>query len=64
MQTKDAHQKYKGSIDAGLKIITKQGIKGVYLGLYPTLLREMIALSVYFGSYEYWKNRYIRNSGE
>lgn len=24
----------------------------------------MIALSVYFGTYEFWKNRYLNNSGE
>lgn len=31
--------KYHGSIDAGVKIYRKYGIKGLYLGFYPTLLR-------------------------
>lgn len=31
--------KYNGSIDAGVKIYKKYGIKGLYLGFYPTLLR-------------------------
>jgi len=31
--------KYHGSVDAGIKIYRKYGIKGLYLGFYPTLLR-------------------------
>lgn len=31
--------KYKGSVDAGIKIYRQHGIKGLYLGFYPTLLR-------------------------
>jgi hypothetical protein len=36
---KGNNQKYQGSIDAGIKIYKTYGIKGLYLGFYPTLLR-------------------------
>ncbi len=36
---KGNNQKYKGSIDAGRQIYKNYGIKGLYLGFYPTLLR-------------------------
>jgi hypothetical protein len=48
----DANNKYHSSIDAGRVIYKKYGIRGLYLGFYPTLLRENIALSVYFSMYE------------
>jgi len=50
--------KYKGSIDAGRKILANYGMKGLYQGFYPTILREIIALGVYFGSYEYFVRHY------
>ncbi len=30
--------KYKSSIDVGMKIYSKYGIKGLYQGFYPTIL--------------------------
>jgi len=36
---KGTDHRYNGSIDAGVKIYKKYGIKGLYLGFYPTLLR-------------------------
>jgi hypothetical protein len=47
----DANNKYHSSLDAGVSIYKKHGIKGLYLGFYPTLLREVIALSIYFSVY-------------
>lgn len=44
--------KYNGSVDAGIKIYKQHGIKGLYLGFYPTLLREVIAMAVYFSTFE------------
>lgn len=35
----DNKNKYHGSLDAGVQIYKKYGIKGLYLGFYPTLLR-------------------------
>lgn len=49
---KGKDHKYKGSIDAGIKIYKKYGIRGLYLGFYPTLLRETMAMATYFGIYE------------
>lgn len=34
------------------KIYQRNGIKGLYLGFHSTLLREIIALSFYFGVYD------------
>lgn len=36
---KSTDQKYHGSIDAGKQILKNHGIRGLYLGFYPTLLR-------------------------
>ena len=36
---KSNDHKYHGSVDAGIKIFRKYGIKGLYLGFFPTLLR-------------------------
>ena len=46
------NQKYNGSIDAGIQIYKNYGLKGLYLGFYPTLLRELMAMATYFGIYE------------
>ena len=43
--------KYKGSIDAGLDIYRRFGLKGLYLGFNSTFLREVLANAVYFYSY-------------
>ncbi len=50
MQGLNPH-KYKGSVHAGIKIYKKHGLNGLYQGFYPTILREVIALGVYFSSY-------------
>lgn len=49
---KGKNQKYHGSVDAGIQIYKKYGIRGLYLGFNTTLFREVIALSEYFGCYE------------
>jgi len=46
------NKKYKGSIDVGKQIYKKFGLRGLYQGFYPTIIREVVALGVYFGSYE------------
>jgi hypothetical protein len=54
---KGKNDKYHGSVDAGIKIYKKYGIRGLYLGFYPTLLRETMAMATYFGIYELvWRN--------
>ncbi len=49
---------YKGSVDAGIKIYQQFGLRGLYQGFYPTVLREIIALGVYFSSYEVIVRKY------
>jgi len=38
MQIKDT-KRYKSSIDAARSILREKGLRGLYLGFYPTLLR-------------------------
>jgi len=52
LQLQKGKGKYNGSVDAGRKIFKQHGIKGLYLGFYPTLLREIIAMAFYFSSFE------------
>ncbi len=44
-------KKYKGSVQAGIQIYKTYGLNGLYQGFYPTILREVIALGVYFSTY-------------
>ena len=44
--------KYSGSVDCFRKIVSENGIKGLYQGLVITILRELPAYMIYFGSYE------------
>lgn len=53
MQRREASKEYHGSIDVAKKIYKSYGLRGLYLGFYPTLLREVLALSFYFGVYEH-----------
>lgn len=51
---KGNNRQYHGSVDCGIQIYRKHGIAGLYLGFNITLLREVVALSEYFGVYEYF----------
>jgi len=44
--------KYSGSVDCFRKIIKENGLRGLYQGLWITILRELPAYMIYFGSYE------------
>lgn len=48
----DAFNRYHSSIDAGIHLYREHGIKALYAGFNPTFLREILALSFYFGTYE------------
>ncbi len=39
MQTNNPNYHYKSSVNAGVEIYRKYGIKGLYQGLFPTTLR-------------------------
>ena len=39
MQAKGSSEHFKSTSDAAKYILRKKGIQGVYLGLYPTLIR-------------------------
>ena len=39
-------------LDCAKKIHQTDGIKGIYKGLVPTLIRESVGLGIYFATYE------------
>lgn len=44
---------YTGSIDCCLKIWQKEGIRGFYKGVLPSLLKAGMSTGITFASYEY-----------
>lgn len=44
--------KYKGSLDCLYKIFQSEGLRGCYRGMSLTLLRDVPAFAVYFGTYD------------
>ena len=50
---KEANNIYRGSLDASKQIYKSYGIKGLYLGFNPTLVKDIITIAIYFYSYEY-----------
>lgn len=48
-------EQYKGVVDAGKRIYSQYGLVGLYRGIGATLMRDIPAFGVYFGSYEYLK---------
>ena len=52
MQKHDIEHNYKGSIDATVNITQRYGLRGLYLGFTPTLMREVMAFAIYFWVYE------------
>lgn len=53
-QRKDAgtKQKYAGSIDAFVKILRAEGVRGIYRGLGLTLIRDIPGFGIYFTVFE------------
>lgn len=43
---------YNGPFDCAKKIYDRNGIRGIYKGLGPTLIRESVGLGIYFATYE------------
>lgn len=43
---------YRGSIDCVRKIYKTTGVKGIFQGMFPLVLRDVPGFVVYFGSYE------------
>ena len=53
MQTQTGNSKnFNGPLDSAKKIYQTDGIKGIYKGLVPTLIRESVGLGIYFATYE------------
>lgn len=51
---------FNGVIDCCKKVTKRYGIRGFYQGLGPTLLRDSIAVSFYFGVYEIIRRAFLK----
>jgi solute carrier family 25 carnitine/acylcarnitine transporter 20/29 len=52
MQGNSADNKYKGVFDCANQVFRQDSFKGIYQGLFSTLLRECPGYAIYFGIYE------------
>ena len=43
---------YKGLLDCALKTIRSDGMRGMYRGILPTIMRDVPSFAAYFGTYE------------
>lgn len=67
MQVKEgtiSKEKYKSSIDAGLKIYKNHGLNGVYSGFIATKIREFIGSGLWIGTFEICVNSQIKTRRE
>ncbi|CEO95967.1 Mitochondrial carrier protein [Plasmodiophora brassicae] len=51
--------RFTGALDAAVQIWRHNGVRGVYQGLNGTLLRNIPAVGLYFGAYEFAKNQLV-----
>ncbi|XP_055382297.1 mitochondrial 2-oxoglutarate/malate carrier protein-like isoform X2 [Condylostylus longicornis] len=63
MQTQGEKKIYKSSIDCFRKVITKEGILGIYTGLDAALLRQLTYTGGRFGTYKYLEETYKNQYG-
>eukprot|EP01133_Synstelium_polycarpum_P001100 gene1100-1250_t len=56
-------QKYSGSFDCLKKIFMERGIRGLYQGFGPTMLREVPGNMAFFGVYEGLKRHFKKTTG-
>eukprot|EP01101_Sappina_pedata_P001127 TRINITY_DN11235_c0_g1_i1.p1 TRINITY_DN11235_c0_g1~~TRINITY_DN11235_c0_g1_i1.p1 ORF type:complete len:297 (+),score=130.56 TRINITY_DN11235_c0_g1_i1:111-1001(+) len=54
--------KYTGVADCAKKIASTYGIRGIYQGIVPTIIRDIPAVSMYFGFYELSRLAFARRS--
>lgn len=55
---------YNGPLDCAKKIYQENGIRGIYKGLGPTLIRESIGLGIYFSTYEALISRELKSNSK
>jgi len=59
IQLKNSPRAYSSSLDCGKKILSEYGVKGLYKGGVPTILREGAAFGIYFSFYEWVINKML-----
>jgi solute carrier family 25 carnitine/acylcarnitine transporter 20/29 len=55
---------YNGVADCVAKIYKAGGVRGVFQGLGPTIVRDVPAVSLYFGMYEWTREQFAKNTGK
>ncbi len=53
-------RRYKGSIDAYKKIVTEEGVKGLYSGLGPNIIRNSVMNAAELASYDQIKSTILK----
>jgi solute carrier family 25 uncoupling protein 8/9 len=53
-------RRYKGSLDAYSKIVKEEGVKGLYSGLFPNIIRNSIMNAAELASYDQIKSSLIK----
>lgn len=53
-------RKYNGSIDAYKKIVAEEGVKGLYSGLFPNIIRNSVMNAAELASYDQIKSSVVR----
>ena len=53
-------RRYKGSIDAYKKIVAEEGVKGLYSGLFPNIIRNSVMNAAELASYDQIKSSIVR----
>jgi len=53
LQSQVGKGEYKNVFDAGIKIATRYGVRGLYQGFFPTMVRNIPCFGSYFAGYEW-----------
>ncbi len=58
----DHHEGFSNTIIFIKKIISEEGIKGLYSGISSCLVGSIFSYGIYFFAYQYWKNYFIKHN--
>ena len=64
IQYSSGHAQFSGPVDAVVKILKQNGIRGVYRGTGATLLRDVPGSYAYFAGYEFVRRKFIPEGGD
>ncbi len=58
LQRGSAHQQFAGPFDCARQLVRTGGLRALFPGFFPTLVREVPSYGIYFFVYEYFKRRF------